>query len=161
MSRINNVLRPFNLHDCVSIIALLLAVVWPIGFTLASTTDVEKVKSDSIIDLSVAYKEMQNLNQLSQQLVQQAQSKQATALDFRVDAAHYRERLRQLMLQNNDRPQPNQIPQTLLMDMVRMSALLHSAAECKTGRYIVCPVSLMENLQAQQKKILENISSYK
>lgn len=37
-----------------------------------------------------------------------------------------------------------------------MSALIHSASESKTGRYIVCPIELMTSLTSQQKKILQN-----
>jgi len=145
-------------------LGVVLSTALPIGLALAGSTDVKTVEPKSLSGQSATYKdykELQVLNQLSQQLVQQAQSKQTVALDFRVDAVHYRERLRQLMLKNNDDPPSDRIPQELLMDMVRMSALLHSAAECKTGRYIVCPVSLMDNLQTQQKKIHKNITNYK
>ena len=55
----------------------------------------------------------------------------------------------------------DRIPNDILVNMVRMSALLHSAAECKTGRYIVCPPELMTKLTSQQQLLLKDIGSFK
>jgi len=107
--------------------------------------------------------EMEELNRLSEKLVQDARSGEAHAAAFRIESTLYREGLRALML-NNDRitPQEARIPQVLLLAMVRLSALLHAAAECKTGRYIVCPPELMSRLRAQQATVsgqLEKLGS--
>ena len=69
----------------------------------------------------------------------------------------YRELLRQVMLDNRDRGAREQLPQPLLVDMVRMSALLHSAAECKTGLVIVCPTDLMQQLRSQQARVTQGL----
>ena len=47
----------------------------------------------------------------------------------------------------------------LLMDLVRMAGLLQSAAECQTGRYIVCPPDLMTRLRRQQGVVEGEIAS--
>ena len=69
----------------------------------------------------------------------------------------YRELLRQAMLDNRGRPADKQLPQPLLLDMVRMSALLHSAADCKTGFVIVCPADLMQQLRSQQARVNQGL----
>jgi hypothetical protein len=69
----------------------------------------------------------------------------------------YRELLRQAMLDNRGRPADKQLPQPLLLDMVRMSALLHSAADCKTGFVIVCPADLMQQLRSQQSRVTQGL----
>ena len=69
----------------------------------------------------------------------------------------YRELLRQVMLDNRDRDESEQFPQPLLLDMVRMSALLHSAADCKTGLVIVCPTDLMQQLRSQQARVAQGL----
>ena len=69
----------------------------------------------------------------------------------------YRELLRQVMLNNRDRAESEQLPQPLLLDMVRMSALLHSAADCKTGLVIVCPTDLMQQLRSQQARVAQGL----
>jgi len=97
------------------------------------------------------------LNKITASLVFAARSGEAPASSFRIEATLYREDLRSLMIDNkNLDPDENRIPQGYLLDMVRMSALIHSASECKTGRYIVCPVALMSNLNAQQQKLTDN-----
>ena len=65
----------------------------------------------------------------------------------------YRELLRQTMLTDRQRPEAEQLPQNLLIEMVRLSALLHAAADCKTGYVIVCPPDLMSQLRTQQAKV--------
>ena len=69
----------------------------------------------------------------------------------------YRELLRQVMLDNRERAGSEQLPQPLLLDMVRMSALLHSAADCKTGLVIVCPTDLMQQLRSQQARVTQGL----
>lgn len=87
---------------------------------------------------------------LSARLVEQAQSGQAHASAYRIDVAHYRESLRDLAREDGAHPEPTRLPRVLLLDMVRMAALLQSAAQCQTGRYIVCPPDLMARLYRQQ-----------
>lgn len=65
----------------------------------------------------------------------------------------YRELLRRLVLDERAVPNEERFPEPLLLDMVRMSALLHSAADCKTGLVITCPPDLMVQLRSQQAKI--------
>ena len=100
---------------------------------------------------------LENLNLLSEELVDRAGSGSAPAHEFRIEARMYRELLRQVMLDNRDRSIDEQLPQPTLLDMVRMSALLHSAAECKTGRVIVCPTDLMQQLRSQQSRITRGL----
>ncbi len=96
---------------------------------------------------------LEELDLLSQGLVKKAGSGAAPAQNFRVETRMYRELLRQIMLEDRKRPAVDQLPQDLLLEMVRMSALLHAAADCKTGRVIVCPADLMLQLKAQQARI--------
>ena len=84
-------------------------------------------------------------------LVERAASMRADASRFRIDATLYREGLRQRLLQSGQ--SESAATRTLVTAMVRMSALLHAAAECKTGRYIVCPADLMARLQTQMSEI--------
>ena len=100
---------------------------------------------------------LENLHLLSEALVDRASSGSAPAHEFRIEARMYRELLRQVMLDNRDRAIGEQMPQPMLLDMVRMSALLHSAAECKTGRVIVCPTDLMQQLRSQQSRVAQGL----
>lgn len=93
------------------------------------------------------------LNLLSGALVEKAETGSSPAHDFRIEARMYRELLRQLMLDNRLLPETDQIRQDVLLEMVRMSALLHSAADCKTGLVITCPPDLMRQLKSQQTRI--------
>lgn len=90
------------------------------------------------------------LNALSQQLISQVKQGTAEATRFRSDVVYYRESLRSLMLANENVDQPHRLENSLLMQMVRMAALLQSAAECQTGRYISCPANLVIELDRQQ-----------
>ncbi len=95
-------------------------------------------------------------------LVREARSAQAKATPFRIAVTLYKERLRTLMLDNRKiSDEKNRIPQGILVNMVRMSALLYSAAECKTGRYIVCPPELMRKLTSQQQLLSKDIDTFK
>ncbi len=87
---------------------------------------------------------------LSAALVEQAGSSQVHASAFRIDVAYYRETLRDLVKDNDLHPEEERMAKPLLMDLVRMIALLQSAAQCQTGRYIVCPPDLMSQLHRQQ-----------
>jgi hypothetical protein len=105
---------------------------------------------------------LEELNEISARLVQEARSAQAEATPFRIDATLYREHLRSLMLANREiGEEKDRIPQGILVNMVRMSALLNSAAECKTGRYIVCPPELMSKLTSQQRLLSEELDHFK
>ncbi len=96
---------------------------------------------------------LDDLNLLSAGLVDRAGSGSAPAHQFRLEARMYRELLRQVMLDNRGRAGRERFPQPMLLDMVRMSALLHAAADCKTGRVIVCPADLMQQLRSQQARV--------
>ena len=50
------------------------------------------------------------------------------------------------------------LPRPLVLDMVRMAALLQSAAECQTGRYIVCPPDLMTRLRRQRTLVEQGLA---
>lgn len=95
---------------------------------------------------------------LSASLVEQAGSAQAHATAFRIDVAYYRETLRDLVKDNDLHPEEARIAKPLLMDLVRMIALLQSAAQCQTGRYIVCPPDLMSQLNRQQALLQEAVA---
>jgi hypothetical protein len=103
---------------------------------------------------------LEELNETSARLVLEARSAQAEATPFRIDVTLYREHLRSLMLANRKiGEEKERIPQDILVNMVRMSALLNSAAECKTGRYIVCPPELMSKLTSQQQLLSKDLDS--
>ena len=100
---------------------------------------------------------LENLNSLSEELIARAGSGSSPAHQFRIESRMYRELLRQTMFDNRDRPAGEQLPQSMLLDMVRMSALLHSAADCKTGFVIVCPADLMQQLISQQSRVKQGL----
>ncbi len=104
-----------------------------------------------------AKQQLEPLFDLATRLSEQARSGNATASQFRIDTVFYRESLRELMLAQENNAVP--LPKNMLMEFVRMSALLQSAAECRTGRYIVCPATLMQQLSQQQKLLAEALSS--
>lgn len=86
-------------------------------------------------------------------LVATARSGSGAATRFRIDVAYYRETLRALMKEDAARPEAERLPRPLLLEMVRMVALLQAAAECQTGRHIVCPADLIERLERQQRAV--------
>ena len=96
------------------------------------------------------FERLETLNLLSEGLVEKAGSGASPANEFRIEARLYREVLRQLVLENRTVSPAGRIPESLLLEMVRMSALLHAAADCKTGKYITCPPDLMIQLKSQQ-----------
>jgi hypothetical protein len=100
---------------------------------------------------------LEELDLLSQGLVIKAGAGATPAHNFRVETRMYRELLRQTMLADRQRPKAEQLPQELFLEMVRMSALLHAAADCKTGYVIVCPPDLMLQLKAQQAKVSQSL----
>jgi hypothetical protein len=100
---------------------------------------------------------LQELNLLSEALVEKAGSGSTPAHEFRVEARMYRELLRQAMRSNRTQSTSDQLPQPLLLDMVRMSALLHAAADCKTGFVIICPADLMRQLKSQQSRVTQGL----
>ncbi|VAW55923.1 hypothetical protein MNBD_GAMMA07-566 [hydrothermal vent metagenome] len=89
---------------------------------------------------------------LAKQLTKEARSGNAAASSFRINVVFYRETLREFMLKQ---PSNSIYSKKLLMEFVRMLALLKSAAECQTGRYIVCPAQLMIQLKAQKTRLVE------
>lgn len=86
-------------------------------------------------------------------LVQSLKNPQVQASNFRIQVALYRESLRELMLADQQAAAPARLPRPALMELVRMAALLQSAANCETGRYLACPADLMERLVQQQKTV--------
>ena len=92
------------------------------------------------------------LNKLSRQLISEVKTGTANATEFRTHVVFYRESLRDLMLADENNTQ-HRIANSLLMQMVQMAALLQSAAECQTGRYITCPANLLTELDRQQQQL--------
>lgn len=101
------------------------------------------------------------LQQLSAALIERAASGASAAHQYRIEARIYRELLRRVTLDNRVLPGRQQLPPQLLLEMVRMSALLHSAAECRTGMVITCPPDLMRRLRAQQERIDQEVTLYR
>ncbi len=117
----------------------------------SSASDTPAAKEQSSISIS-------SLITQSGTLVQEAISSNANASSFRIDATLYRESLRALMISSdkvdNEASATRTAPsKEMFMELVRMSALLQSAAACKTGRYIVCPIELRQQLLAQLKRL--------
>jgi len=96
---------------------------------------------------------------LSATLVETAQSAKGHASAFRIDVAHYRESLRDLVKDNDKLPERDGLPKPLVLDMVRMVGLLQSAAQCQTGRHIVCPPDLMDKLTRQQATMQQGLAA--
>lgn len=101
----------------------------------------------------------QALVSLSATLVETAQSAKGHASAFRIDVAHYRESLRDLVKDNDKLPERDRLPKPLVLDIVRMVGLLQSAAQCQTGRYIVCPPDLMSQLNRQQALMEQGLAA--
>lgn len=121
------------------------------GASLGQAPDRVVDPKEATIDISLPPVERAKaLIAFSTGLVQQAESSKAHASSFRIDVAYYRESLRDLVRDNEQRRAKERLPKPLLLDMVRMTALLQSAAQCQTGRYIVCPPDLMTQLHRQQ-----------
>ncbi|VAW80223.1 hypothetical protein MNBD_GAMMA13-966 [hydrothermal vent metagenome] len=104
-----------------------------------------------------ARQQLEPLFDLATRLSEQARSGNAAASRFRIDTVFYRESLRELMLAQENSATP--LSKDILMEFVRMSALLQSAADCRTGRYIVCPAALMQQLSRQQKLLADTLPS--
>jgi hypothetical protein len=103
---------------------------------------------------------LRTLHLLSAGLIEQASTGLAPANDFQLQARIYREQLRQTMLANEDLAAPQRLPQDLLLGMVRMSALLHAAADCKSGLVIICPPDLLRQLRAQHASVGETLQPF-
>lgn len=104
-----------------------------------------------------AHQSLSELVALAGSLVERAASAQAAATQYRIDTVYFRETLRDLMLANKKRPQSEQLSPAFLTDMVRMAAVLDAAAECQSGRYIVCPADLIERLRRQHFRITQGL----
>ena len=118
-----------------------------------------KPAQNSALKFSRRLEKFEELGLLSAALVEKAESGSSPAHDFRIQARMYRELLRQTMLRDRERPLDEQQPQDLLLEMVRMSALLHSAADCKTGFVITCPADLMLQLKSQQARVIQGLKT--
>jgi len=123
----------------------------------ASVSTTEKSDSNTSTETPGGLERLNELNLLSGALVEKAGSGSTPAHEFRVEARMYRELLRQFMLGNRSQPTSDQLPQSLLLDMVRMSALLHAAADCKTGFVIICPADLVLQLRSQQSRVTQGL----
>lgn len=121
----------------------------PVSAALAG--DVSAAATPAITTASV--ETLVELKDLSRALVKKAASGSSPAHQFRVETTLYREMLRRFMLDDRTRAPRQRAPRDLLLQMVRMSALLHSASECKTGFVITCPPDLMYRLRSQQQQI--------
>lgn len=105
------------------------------------------------------WERLEELDRLALSLVSRAASGTAPAHEFRIEARMYRELLRNTMLGNREKPAHQQLPRQLLLDMVRLSALLHAAADCKTGFVITCPANLMQQLKSQQARVTQGLKT--
>jgi hypothetical protein len=108
---------------------------------------------EAVADAQTGPATLAELDLLSAALIEKAAKGNTPAHQFRIEARIYRELLRRLMLDNQALPEQDRLPQNPLMERVRMSALLHSAADCKTGLVITCPPDLMRQLRSQQSRI--------
>jgi len=99
------------------------------------------------------------LNSTSDDLVQKLKNNKVDAANFRIRVVLYRESLRDLMLADQHTAAAEQLPRPVLMELVRMAALLQAAANCETGRYLVCPADLMERLLLQQKTVANAVNT--
>ena len=124
----------------------------------ASDNKVENPDGTTAIKAAARLERLKELNLLSEALVEKAGSGSTPAHEFRVEARIYRELLRQAMLSNRSQPTSDQLPQHLLLDMVRMSALLQAAADCKTGFVIICPADLLRQLKSQQARVTQGLN---
>lgn len=106
---------------------------------------------------AAAHRSLGELVTLAGSLVERAASARAAALQYRIDTVYLREILREVMLANRTRPRAEQLPAAFLSDMVRMAAVLDAAAECQSGRYIVCPADLIERLERQHARITQGL----
>lgn len=107
---------------------------------------------------NAAVESIGELNWISESLIEKAASGRTPATEFRIQATLYRERLRKLMLEDRKRPDPQRLPDDMLVDMVRMSALLHAASACRTGHVITCPADLMLQLRSQQSVTVDKLA---
>ena len=108
---------------------------------------------------AAAHRTLNELAALAGGLVERAASAKAPASQFRIDTVYFRETLRELMLANRERPPADQLSIAFLNEMVRMAALLNAAAECQSGRHIVCPADLMDRLRRQHAKVAQGLRS--
>ena len=138
-------------HRLAWILTLLIA--WSAGIALAQPRAPNPPAEAAAVAARSAPQQCRSLVELSSRLVKTAASGQGGATEFRIDVAYYREALRELMKQEAARAPEERLPNALLMDMVRMIALLQSAAQCQSGRYIVCPADLIAGLERQQASV--------
>lgn len=130
------------LYNGLLILAGITILLQPAGAVAGSTQRVAPGHSPKLVQL----------NNLSQNLIAKVKHGSAEATAFRTNVVYYRETLRSVMLAN-EKQAGHKLDNAVLMQMVRMAALLQSAAECHTGRYITCPAGLMHELGRQQKQL--------
>jgi hypothetical protein len=130
----------------------------PAYVSSANTFSTAEAETKALETRTKGWERLEELDRLSQALVLRAASGAAPAHEFRIEARMYRELLRNTMLENREQPDSQQLPKPLLLDMVRMSALLHSAADCKTGFVITCPTDLMQQLKSQQARVTQGLA---
>lgn len=96
---------------------------------------------------------VRQLDAMSGRLVGRIEAGTAKAAPFRIHVAVYREMLRELMVANPAVDSADRLPDPLLRKLVRMAALLQAAAACQTGRDIVCSLTLINQLERQQRRL--------
>jgi hypothetical protein len=129
-----------------------MGLLWPAQLALAENT--QPVERAELLE------RLRSLHLLSAGLIEEAGTGRSPANDFQIQARLYREQLRRAMLANRELAPPRQLPEDLLLAMVRMSALLHAAADCKSGLVIVCPPDLLRQLRAQQERLSAILRPY-
>lgn len=132
------------------------ALVFTQAVPTAHAADVAKTYADWP---AAAHRTLGELVKLAGSLVERAASAQAAALQYRIDTVYFRETLRELMLADRARAQAERLPAAFLTDMVRMAAVLDAAAECQSGRYIVCPADLIERLEQQHARVTRGLQN--
>ncbi len=153
-------LNVFIFYFCLFSANASMALVQPVSHSEALA--VADSSAGKTADAVPVLEQVEQLLKDSAKLVDNAHSGKAPASQFRINVTFYREGLRELMLENRKIIDiETHIPQNMLVDMVRMSALLNSAAECKTGRFIVCPADLMTSLKSQQQLLYQQWQTIK
>ena len=89
-------------------------------------------------------------------LVTMAKSHTAEA-GFQWEVEQSRERLREIVLQAGPHPTPQR--KQLFVAMIMLNALLESASECHEGGVMVCPATLIWQLNAQVKTALAQLKA--
>lgn len=140
--------------------AVLFSLLFVIGMGLLWPAQPGLAEGAQPVERPELLERLRSLHLLSAGLIEKAGTGRTPANDFQIQARLYREQLRHAMLANRELAPPQQLPEDLLLAMVRMSALLHAAADCKSGLVIVCPADLLRQLRAQQERVSAILRPY-